>query len=78
MYFNECEKFEIITYFKDIKVLTSDLVLVSWHYKSIATKHTGRRDVFDPSGATFLFRKINGHWIVINYHESTLLPKITR
>ncbi|MEJ2543571.1 MAG: nuclear transport factor 2 family protein, partial [Calditrichaceae bacterium] len=75
IYFNECAKYELITYFKDIKVLTPELVLVSWHYKAIATKHTGGRDVFDPAGTTFLFQKINGQWKVVNYHESTLLPK---
>ena len=75
IYFNECAKYELITYFKDIKVLTNELVLVSWHYKAIATRHTGGRDVFDPSGATFLFKKIDGEWKVVNYHESTLLQK---
>jgi hypothetical protein len=75
IYFNECAKYELITYFKDIKVLSPDIVLVSWHYKAIATRFTGGRDVFDPAGATCLFQKINSQWKIVNYHESTLLQK---
>ncbi|MBN1406255.1 MAG: nuclear transport factor 2 family protein [Calditrichaceae bacterium] len=75
MYFNECSKFELITYFKDIKVLTNTLVLVTWHYKAIATRFTGGREIFDPAGATFLFRKIDGQWKVVNYQESAQAPK---
>ncbi len=72
MFFKECSKFELITYFKDIKVLTNDLVLVSWHYKAIASRLTGGRDVFDTAGATFLFAKTGGPWKVVNYQDSTL------
>ena len=75
MYFSECSKFDLITYIRDIKVLTNDLVLVSWHYKAMATLRTGGKDVFDTAGATFLFKRINGQWKVINYHESSLPPK---
>ena len=75
IYFNECAKYELITYFKDIKVLSPDIVLVSWHYKAIATRFTGGRDVFDPAGATCLFQKNNSQWKIVNYHESTLLQK---
>lgn len=75
MYFNECSKYELLTYFRDVKVLTKDLVLVSWHYKAIATRLTGGRDIFDPSGATFLFQRLDGKWKVVNYHESTLHPR---
>ena len=72
MFFYECSKFELITYFKDIKVLTNDLVLVSWHYKAIASRLTGSRDVFDTAGATFLFERSGGRWKVVNYQDSTL------
>jgi hypothetical protein len=72
MFFNECSKFELITYFKDIKVLTNDLVLVSWHYKAIVSRLTGGRDVFDTAGATFLFERTGGRWKVVNYQDSAL------
>lgn len=75
MYFNECAKYELITYLKDIKVLANKLVLVSWHFKATATRLTGGRDVFDPCGTTFLFQKIEGQWKIVNYHESMLETK---
>ena len=72
MFFNECSKFELITYFKDIKVLTNDLVLVSWHYKAIVSRLTGGRDVFDTAGATFLLERTGRRWKVVNYQDSAL------
>lgn len=76
MFFKECSKFELITYFKDIKVLTNDLVLVSWHYKAIVSRLTGSRDVFDTAGATFLFARTDGPWKVVNYQDSTFPLKL--
>lgn len=81
-YFDLCSAFALTTYIRDIKVLTSDLVLVSWHYKAVATlkegpsgSRTGGKDVFDTAGATFLFKKIDGQWQVVNYQESTQPPR---
>ena len=90
-YFDLCSAFSLTTYIRDIKVLSNDLALVSWHYKAIATlkagpsgsltgdasptDRTGGKDVFDTAGATFLFQKKDNQWIVINYQESTLPPR---
>ena len=74
-YFDLCSAFALTTYIRDIKVLSNDLALVSWHYKAIATLKAGGKDVFDTAGATFLFQKIDNQWSVINYQESTLPPR---
>ncbi|MBN2349038.1 MAG: nuclear transport factor 2 family protein [Bacteroidales bacterium] len=73
-YLATCSKFELETIKEDIKVLTDSLVIVSWVYKAVATLKTGRQDIWEKAGATFLFEKINGEWKIINYHESHLSP----
>jgi hypothetical protein len=74
-YLDTCIKFELFTRKLDIKVLTSDLVVVSWLYKAVATMKEGNQDIFENAGATFLFKKIYDEWVVINYQESTLPPE---
>ena len=75
VYLESCSKFELFTTRLDIKVLTSDLVIVSWLYKAVATLETGDQDIIEKAGATFLFKKLDNEWKVINYHESSLPPE---
>ena len=77
-YLESCSKFELFTTKLDIKVLSSDLVIVSWLYKAVATLQTGDQDIIEKAGATFLFKRIDTDWIVINYHESSLPPEKKR
>lgn len=74
-YFEICSSFELDTKKLDIKVLSDDLVIVSWLYKVVATLKTGNKDIIENAGATFLFKKIDNKWIVINYQESSLPPE---
>ena len=74
-YLDTCIKFELFTRKLDIKVLTSDIVVVSWLYKAVATLKEGNQDIYENAGATFLFKKVYDNWAVINYQESTLPPE---
>ena len=74
-YLDTCIKFELFTRQLDIKVLTSDIVVVSWLYKAVATLKDGDQDIFENAGATFIFKKVYDNWAVINYQESTLPPE---
>jgi len=74
-YLDSCIKFELFTRKLDIKVLTSDIVVVSWLYKTVATLKEGNQDIFENAGATFLFKRVYDNWAVINYQESTLPPE---
>ena len=73
-YFDILSKFELTTIKRDLKILSNDLVIYSWIYKVIATLKTGEQDILNSAGATFLFKKINDVWTVINYHESSAPP----
>ncbi|MDD5328169.1 MAG: hypothetical protein PHY02_10220 [Phycisphaerae bacterium] len=74
-YLDNCSEFKLTTLKEEIKVLADDLVIVSWIYKAIATLKTGEQDIWDKAGATFLFKKIDDDWKVINYQESSLPPE---
>ena len=71
-YLKECSNFKLTTFSEEIKYLGRDMVIFSWIYKAEATLKTGDRDIIEKAGATFLFKKINGEWKVIYYHEASL------
>ncbi|MBN1215211.1 MAG: DUF3804 family protein [Candidatus Lokiarchaeota archaeon] len=73
-YFGILSKFELSTIKRDLKILSSDLVIYSWIYRVRATLKSGEQDILDSAGATFLFKKINNTWKVINYQESSAPP----
>ena len=74
-YFDNLSAFRITTIKKDITVLSSDYVLVSWIYSVVATGKEGWQDIMDSAGATFLFKKVGSDWKVVKYQESTATPQ---
>jgi len=73
-YLGACSRFELETSKLDIKVLTRELVVVSWLYKATATYSSGAQDVIEHAGATFVLQKSNGKWVAISYQESNAAP----
>ena len=73
-YLKTCSKFELTTFKEEVRVLDRETAVFSWAYKAVATLKTGERDVIDNAGASFLFRKVDGEWKVVYYHESSVPP----
>jgi hypothetical protein len=73
-YLATCSAFAVTTLETEVRVLRSDLGVLSWIYKPEATLETGERDVIDRAGASFVFEKREAAWEVIHYHESSLPP----
>jgi hypothetical protein len=73
-YLTSCSSFDLTTFRKEIRVLDRSTATLAWAYKAEATLKTGERDIFEKAGASFVFRKMNGEWKVVYYHESTAPP----
>lgn len=61
---------------EEIKVLTNDQVIFIWQYKADIVLKAGERMTFDQVGVTFLYKKIEGAWKIVYYHESALPPTL--
>ena len=74
-YLTGCASFKLTTIDEEVRVLGPDLAVYSWIYRAEATLKTGKRDVFEKAGASFVFKRVDGEWKAVYYHESTLPPK---
>jgi hypothetical protein len=73
-YLTTCSAFDLTTLNQEIRVLNRDTALFAWAYQVEATLKTGEKDIIDHAGASFVFRKIEGAWKVVYYHESSMPP----
>jgi hypothetical protein len=73
-YLMTCSSFELTTFKKEVRVLDRDTAVLSWAYGARATLKTGEQDIVENAGATFLFRRLDGEWKVVYYHESSAPP----
>lgn len=76
-YFAAIASYKFVTLKEYITILEDDLVLHSWQGSSESIQKTGEKMTFSNLGITSLFKKIEGLWKVIYYHESAMSPVIT-
>jgi hypothetical protein len=74
-YLMSCEKFKLTTRSKEIRILGRDTAIFAWAYAAEALLKAGERDIIEGAGASFVFKRVNGQWKVIYYHESSSPPK---
>ena len=74
-YLSDCSAFELITFNGETCVLDENTAIYSWAYQAKATLKSGDIDMVDNAGATFVFRKLDGEWKVVYYHEATVPPR---
>jgi hypothetical protein len=74
-YLMACTSFKLTTYRDEIRIINPGIVIYSWAYGAAATLKTGEQDIVDNAGASFVFKKINGAWKVVYYHESSSPPR---
>jgi len=73
-YLVTCSRFKLTTYREEIRVLSPEMAVFAWSYGAEATLKTGERDLVENAGASFLFKRIEGEWKVVYYHESSAPP----
>jgi ketosteroid isomerase-like protein len=73
-FFNAVQTLQFLSIKEDIKVLASDLAIFIWQYKAEIDLKTGEKMNFDKIGVTYLYKKIDGVWKIVYYHESALPP----
>ena len=74
-YLTDCSAFELTTFNGETRVLDENTAIYSWAYQAKATLKSGDIDMVDNAGATFVFRKVDGEWKVVYYHEATVPPR---
>jgi hypothetical protein len=74
-YLNTCAGFELTTFKEEIRILGLETAIFSWAYGVEATLKKGKMDIIENAGASFIFRKMDGKWKVVYYHESSVPPK---
>ena len=74
-YLNTCAGFELTTFKEEIRILGPETAIFSWAYGVEATLKKGKMDIIENAGASFIFRKMDGKWKVVYYHESSVPPK---
>ena len=73
-YLMACSDFKLTTFKEEIRILSRDMAIFAWSYGAEAALKTGEKDIVENAGATFVFRKVDGEWKVVYYHESSLPP----
>jgi hypothetical protein len=71
-YLMDCSSFKLTTFKEEIRILSSEMAIFSWAYGVEATLKTGERDIVENAGASFVFKKVDGDWKVVYYHESSV------
>lgn len=74
-YLMTCSAFNLSTLNQEIRILNRDMAIFAWTYQVEATLKTSEKDIIDHAGASFVFRKVEGTWKVVYYHESSEPPK---
>jgi hypothetical protein len=74
-YLGTCASFELTTFQEEVRVLDRETAIYSWAYGVTATLKTGEQDMIDRAGATFVFRRTDGIWKVVYYHEASIPPR---
>lgn len=73
-YLTTCSTFKLTTFGQEIRLLGRNTAVVAWAYRADATLRSGEKDVVANAGATFVFRRMDGAWKVVTYHESSVPP----
>ena len=73
-YLMTCASFKLTTFQEEIRILDQETVLYAWAYGVEAALKTGEQDIIKNAGASFVFKKQNGLWQVVYYHESSVPP----
>ena len=73
-YLKTCSSFKLRTDREEIRILDQETAVYAWAYGVEAALNTGEKDIVKNAGASFVFKKQNGEWKVVYYHESSLPP----
>ena len=73
-YLRTCASFKLTTFQEEIRILDWETVIYAWAYGVEAVLKTGEQDIIKNAGASFVFKRQNGLWQVVYYHESSVPP----
>lgn len=73
-YLGGCRSFRLTTHDSRIRVFDKNTAVYSWAYGVEAVLKTGGKDIIEKAGASFFFRRIDGTWKVVYYHEASVPP----
>jgi len=73
-YLTACSSFKLTTYIEETRIYDRETAIYAWAYGVEAILKTGEKDIVPNAGASFIFKKQQGEWKVVYYHESTVPP----
>ena len=73
-YLSTCSSFKLTTYREEIRIIDQKTAVYAWGYGVEAILKAGEKDIIENAGASFVFKKQNGKWKVVYYHESSEPP----
>jgi hypothetical protein len=76
-YFGSIASQKFVTVKESFKFLDDNHILSAWQGTNEAILKSGEKMAFSSFGATSIFKKIDGSWKVIYFHESGLPPTVT-
>ena len=73
-YLSTCSSFTLTTHRGEVRVIDPTTAVYAWGYGVEAVLKTGEKDIIENAGASFLFKKRDGEWVVVYYHEASVPP----
>lgn len=73
-WFKSFSSLKVTTVRDEFRFLPGEIVICAWLGKFEMTLKTGERLRIDKFGITFVFSKIDNHWLVMYQHSSALPP----
>ncbi|OFY68411.1 MAG: hypothetical protein A2Y71_09070 [Bacteroidetes bacterium RBG_13_42_15] len=75
---NAAKSMHFTTIKEDIKVLGSDQVFFIYQYSGEIILNNGEKIAYDKIAMTLLYKKVEGVWKIVFFHESALPPVMTK
>jgi len=75
---NSAKSMQFTTIKEDSKILGSDQVLYIYQYSAEIILNSGEKITYDELAMTCLYKKVEGLWKIVFYHESGLPPVMTK
>ena len=77
-YYSSLKQQKLSTIKEKFNVIDTNLVIISWTGNIIAQFKNGDTMIMNNYSITNVFKKIDGSWIIIHAHESSLPPEIKK
>ncbi len=76
-YFGSISSQKFVTVKESFKFLDVNHILSSWQGTNEAILKSGEKMTFSSFGVTSIFKKVDGSWKIIYFHESGIPPTVT-